>query len=383
MNFTVSLLKVKRRLKKIRQFSLSLPLVSHTSLMRFLIPLIACCLLTLPAFAGTASKARNIIRAYDLSFKNWVEQVQAAKGKDAQIAAWNVQPNPDDTGRELWREIRNNMHESWTLDYAAWLYENAPAVLRASVNHQKPADFRIQSAVERFHIRSPRVGYLAVAIPRLKAPSALGLLEKIEIQNPDPRVQGAAAMGQAMLLRTMGNDWKVIKKRQDKLRKAIIKGNDLAVGKTTILQLAEDEVFRMNNLEVDTIAPDIKGTDISLKPFSLSDYQGKVVVLVFWHTWMPQADRSLKVLRQLHQDLEGKNAVVIGVNQDHPLTLRKMTADGETPWRNFSDSTRGLAKLYRNSEWPKVFVLDGERKIHHVGPPGAFVNITVDSLLAR
>ncbi|MGC6426322.1 MAG: peroxiredoxin family protein [Akkermansiaceae bacterium] len=351
--------------------------------MRIFLHLTAFSVLTLPTFAGTATKARSIVRSYDLSFKNWVEQVQAAKGKDAQIAAWNVQPNPDETGRNLWREIRNNLNESWTLEYAAWLYENSPVVVKAAAVNQKPADFRIRSAVERFHLGSPRVGSLAVAISRLKDPSALGLLEKIEKENPDSRVQGAAAMGQAMILRTMGNDWKVIGKRQDKLRKAIIQGHDLPVGKTTIIRLAEDEVFSMNNLEVSTSAPDIKGIDIAAKPFSLSDYRGKIVVLVFWHTWMFEANRSIKNLRQLHQDLQGKDAVVIGVNQDHPLTLRKMTADGETPWRNFSDSTRAIAKQYRIGEWPKVFVLDGEGKIAHVGPPGAFVNIAVDSLLAK
>lgn len=351
--------------------------------MRILLNLTIAGALMLPSLAGTASKARNIVRSYELSFKNWVEQVQAAKGKDAQIAAWNVQPNPDETGRELWREIRNNLNESWTLDYAAWLYENSPAVVRAGGNQQKPADLRIRAAVDRFHVRSPRVGYLAVAIPRLNDPSVLGLLEKIEKMNPDPRIQGAAAMGQAMVLRGMGNDWKVVGKRQEKLRKAIIQGNDLPVGKTTIIRLAENEVFSMNNLEVGTVAPDVKGVDIAAKPFALSDYKGKVVVLVFWHSWMPETKRSLKVLRQLHQDLQGKNAVVIGVNQDHPLTLRKMTADGEAQWRNFSDSTRAIAKQYRINEWPKVFVLAGDRKIAHVGAPGAFVNIAVDSLLAK
>lgn len=337
----------------------------------------------LPASAGTATKARTIVRTYDLSLKNWVEQVQKAKGREAQIAAWNVQPNPDEAGRQLWREIRNNLNESWTLDYAAWLYHNAPVVVLTAQPNQRSADMRIREAVGRFHIRSPRVGYLAVSIPLAKNPSALSLLEKIERQNPDFRVQGAAAMGQAILFRMMGNDWKLIRKRSEKLRKAIIQGNDLAVGKTTILRLAEDEIFRMNNLEDGTVAPEIKGVDIAAKPFSLTDYKGKVVVLVFWHTWMPEADRTIRIVRQLHQDLQGKNAVVIGVNQDHPLTLRKMTGDGETPWRNFSDSKRNIAKLYRLNEWPTAFVLDGNGKIAHVGPPGAFVNITVDSLLAK
>ena len=337
--------------------------------------------LALPLSAGTASQARALVRTYDLSFKDWVTKVQATQDREAQIAAWNLQPNPDETGRQLWREIRNNLHESWTLDYSAWLYLNSPATLRsASVGRTSPAGL-IRGSVDRFHARSPRVASFCVAIPKLKDPSALKLLKKIETLNPDPRVQGAAAMGQAMILREMGDDYKVVGKRQEKLRTAIIKGNDLPVGKTTILKLAQDEIFMMNNLEVGTIAPDLKGIDISAKPFALSDYEGKVIVLAFWHTWMPEAQRSIKILRELHQELQGKEAIVIGVNQDHALTLRKMTSEGETPWRNFTDSKRSLAQSYRITDWPKVFVLDGERKIQHVGAPGAFVNIAVDALL--
>ncbi|MGJ8695834.1 MAG: peroxiredoxin family protein [Verrucomicrobiaceae bacterium] len=336
--------------------------------------------MTFPAFAGTATQARNIVRSYEQSFDQWVAEVQGAVGNEAQVAAWSKQPRPDEAGLRLWTEIRNDLDQSWTLDYAAWLYENSSGVLSQSSGGTANA-LKIRRAVERFHVKSPRVGYFAVALSHFPDPGALGLLEKIEAQNPDPRVQGAAALGQAMILRGMGGDWKIMKKRQEKLKKAIIQGNDLPVGKTTVLRIAEDEIFMMNNLGVGTVAPDIMGVDITAKPFSLSDYKGKVVVLVFWHTWMPEANRSIKLVRELHNSLQGKNAVVIGANIDHALTLRKMTADGETPWRNFSDSTKSIAKKYRIEEWPKVYVLDGERKIKYVGSPGSFVNIAVDALL--
>lgn len=32
------------------------------------------------------------------------------------------------------------------------------------------------------------------------------------------------------------------------------------------------------------LAPDIEGTDADGKPFKLSDYRGKVVLLKFWHS---------------------------------------------------------------------------------------------------
>ena len=38
-------------------------------------------------------------------------------------------------------------------------------------------------------------------------------------------------------------------------------------------------------LQVGMVAPDIEGKDLDGKPFKLSDYRGKVVVLDFWGDW--------------------------------------------------------------------------------------------------
>jgi cytochrome oxidase Cu insertion factor (SCO1/SenC/PrrC family) len=38
-------------------------------------------------------------------------------------------------------------------------------------------------------------------------------------------------------------------------------------------------------LEIGQIAPDIAGEDLDGKPFKLSDYHGKVIVLDFWGNW--------------------------------------------------------------------------------------------------
>ncbi|MCK5942658.1 MAG: redoxin domain-containing protein [Planctomycetes bacterium] len=43
--------------------------------------------------------------------------------------------------------------------------------------------------------------------------------------------------------------------------------------------------FRKERLQVGMVAPDIAGEDLDGKPFKLSDYRGKVVVLDFWGDW--------------------------------------------------------------------------------------------------
>ena len=81
--------------------------------------------LTVPLFAGTATQARNLTRAYEQSFQNWVTQVQGAKGGDAQGAAWAARPDPDETGRRLWistnRGPSTMPHGSTKILLRAWL----------------------------------------------------------------------------------------------------------------------------------------------------------------------------------------------------------------------------------------------------------------------
>lgn len=53
----------------------------------------------------------------------------------------------------------------------------------------------------------------------------------------------------------------------------------------TMGRTARKELFAIRHLSVGRTAPEIKGEDIDGKPFKLSDYRGKVVVLDFWGHW--------------------------------------------------------------------------------------------------
>ena len=45
---------------------------------------------------------------------------------------------------------------------------------------------------------------------------------------------------------------------------------------------AGSELFDLRSLSVGKAAPEVEGTDQDGKPFQLSDYRGKVVLLDFW-----------------------------------------------------------------------------------------------------
>src|SRR5208337_4921492 len=62
-------------------------------------------------------------------------------------------------------------------------------------------------------------------------------------------------------------------------------GERMLAHKKTLADVAKARLDEMENLVAGKPAPAIDGTGMDGKPLKLSDYRGKVVVLVFWGTW--------------------------------------------------------------------------------------------------
>jgi peroxiredoxin len=242
----------------------------------------------------------------------------------------------------------------------------------------------IREAADRFHLESPKLGSLALALTIDTGPKTRAFLEKLERAHPDKTAQGQAAMALALLSRELGDGGAVAnfkKRRMELVRKAVIESANEKVGETTVGEIAENFLFAISHLDKGMEAPDLLGRDVSGEVMRLSDYRGQPVMLVFWHAGMAQAQETANFIEKVEKLLSPKGLVVLGVARESPESLRRMVKDGDVTWKNWVDEDGKMARLYQVDRYPATWILDGKGIVQYNGVPGAFAELTAQALL--
>lgn len=351
--------------------------------------LIALFFLLMFSHAGASpADAQRVEKAYQLAMDKWALEMRIAATPAEQSKAWADRPDATPFARQMWDAMNQSLNEDWTLEPAAWFLRITPGLLATNPKGGTMPIFAkeneaIRKAVETYHLNSLKLIPVCSALASSPDPHSLALLEKIQASHPDPKTQGVAALGAAMQFKTLGDNGNIMGKRLTYLRKAIIQSANVEIDGTTVAKLAEDELYIIRLLTKGRVAPDLVGVDSANHPLSLSANQGKVILLLFWNSNVPDAKRVVEITTAMETKFKGRPLAILGVNNDPLEKLRTLQADGLVPWTNFSDPENKLAKDYRVGSWPLVYVLDGERKIHYSGAPGSFAELTVEALLAE
>lgn len=349
------------------------------------------------ATAGSPAEAEQVRGEYRAEMQAWMKRLEAAASVEQQRKVWQVRPAPAEYAKKMRRCIANQLDEAWTLKYAAWLLKMCTALKGSELaqagpdvdgtvaggNEWVPVISGIREAVEKHHLQSadPGLVEMCMALVDVPDPRSLAILEKIEQEHPSKKVQGVAALGVSMLLKTLGEEGEVMRRRLGMLRKAIIGSAEIEIGGQTVAKIAEDELYLINHLTKGRVAPEMSGQDVAGRAMKLSSYRGKVVVLLFWSTRTGDVERLLGMGDQLAKEHSGKPFAVLGVNPDPTATLRQLVREGVVSWPNFSDPDGKIGRDYRVAAWPLAIVLDKEGVIRYIGSPGSFVDLTVDAIL--
>lgn len=342
---------------------------------------------TVTISAATEQEAAEITQEYDRLSRLWLSEMRLAEDLRARDLIAKKRPNPAEYATKLKQLLRADLQHEWTLKYGAWLLENDAFI---STSAQRA----LLNAVQDYHMRSSELGSFCVAMIHLNdfgkpAPAGklavrsqgMKLLEEIKQSNPSPKVQGQASLALSIMLASLGDDPRIMARRIENLREAIIKSADVNLGNTSVAEMARNELFKINHLSKGRVAPDIVGMDSGARPMNLSDFRGKVVMLVFWSSWDPQAGKALELLRNKASAHINARFAILGVNRDSLSNLRALEADRIVTWRNFTDPNQVIAKQYRVNAWPYCMILDQQGIIRYKGAVGSFADAVASDLL--
>jgi WD40 repeat protein/peroxiredoxin len=132
--------------------------------------------------------------------------------------------------------------------------------------------------------------------------------------------------------------------------------------------LAGRGLFALQNLGLGKAAPDVAGEDLDGKPFRLSDYRGKVVLLVFCGDWCGPCRQMNPQKQRLVERLAGRPFALLEVNSDEDREAVKRTMRKEKlTWRCWFDGGREgpIARRWNVHRWPTIFLLDARGVIRY------------------
>lgn len=152
-------------------------------------------------------------------------------------------------------------------------------------------------------------------------------------------------------------------------------------------EMIEERRQYVEHLLPGRVAPNIVGKDLDGVEFSLEDYRGNIVVIVFSGEWCGPCRAEYPYHSFALEHYSDDPVVFLGVNSDTDVeTIRRAKARGEAPaYRSWWDGSTGgpIATAWQVGGWPDIRVLDQEGVIRHTIVGGAGLIITLDEMLAE
>jgi thiol-disulfide isomerase/thioredoxin len=267
-----------------------------------------------------------------------------------------------------------------------WLLSNPQA-------YSHPAGKSGLELATRHHAADRRVGSVIAMLTfypqcdgELSHDEAVALLRAVAEKNPDRAVRGQAALGLACLVKQELQIAESGDRRDaDRLAGAAIKAFEALLRDygdcedlrsrggerpTKLGDEARTELFELRHLRVGQTAPEIEGEDLGGAKFKLSDYRGKVVLLVFWASWCGPCMAAVPHEKELVEHFKGRPFALVGVNGDpEKERVLKVVEKQQIPWRSFWNGEDGpggpIASAWNVRGWPTVYVLDGRGVIRY------------------
>lgn len=127
----------------------------------------------------------------------------------------------------------------------------------------------------------------------------------------------------------------------------------------------EDRLPRIRQGTLGASLPDVTGKRLNGVAESLSDYQGRIVLLNFWATWCAPCISALPQLRELVGNLPEDRFSLVAISVDEELgTVTRFIEDEPMPWTNWHvGEGSDIVRLMRIRGYPTYVLADENGKI--------------------
>lgn len=116
-------------------------------------------------------------------------------------------------------------------------------------------------------------------------------------------------------------------------------------------------------------APDFALTDLNEKPYRLSEFRGKVVLLNFWATWCAPCREEMPSMEVLNKNFEKDGLVILAVSIDRVTTTKDIPPFVKSLNLTFPvliDSWGKTDKPYKRMGVPETFIIDQQGIIREI-----------------
>jgi thiol-disulfide isomerase/thioredoxin len=111
----------------------------------------------------------------------------------------------------------------------------------------------------------------------------------------------------------------------------------------------------------DFILPSIEGSE-----YSLSQFNGQVVVIDFWATWCPPCRNSIPAFIELYNKYHDQGFTILGISLDTDVqAVRNYSAQMKIPYPILMGN-KDIARAYQVSGIPKTLFLDRKGKTRKI-----------------
>ena len=103
--------------------------------------------------------------------------------------------------------------------------------------------------------------------------------------------------------------------------------------------------------------------DLTGKPWSLKQLEGKVVLVNFWATWCPPCRKEMPDLETLYHQFSGKGLVVLAISDEEDAKVRPFIAAQKYTYPILLDPASAVNKRFLIQGIPKSLVYDRNGKL--------------------